>query len=214
MSELPLFPLKTVVFPGMPMPLHIFEERYKQMINECLAAKRPFGIVCIEEGAAEYDSNVQTCLVGCTVEILQVQKLEDGRLFIMTVGQERFRISQLDRTLKPYLIGDVKLMPYQEEPQRELLQAANQLEQLLRDYLLILVEAGKAEVDFEQLPHDPETLVGIAASLLDTSLDKKQQLLETNALSKMMEYLIAQYEHEVKLMKMMPKDEPGLFSLN
>ncbi|MCA9927716.1 MAG: LON peptidase substrate-binding domain-containing protein [Anaerolineales bacterium] len=202
------------MFPGMPMPLHIFEERYKQMINECVEAKRPFGIVCIEAGEAEYDTDVQPYSVGCTVDIVQVQKLEDGRFFIMTIGQERFRIARLKHTAKPYLVGDVTTLSYREESQNVLAQAANRLGSLLREYLSILVAAGKAEVDLEQLPQDPESLAGTAASLLDISLERKQRLLETNSLSKMIKHLIALFEREVKLLQMMPQDDSERFSLN
>ncbi len=214
MADLPLFPLKTVVFPGMPMPLHIFEDRYKQMIEECIETKRPFGIVMIEEGSAEYDTNVIPHQVGCTVDIMQVQKFEDGRFFIMAVGQERFRITDLKRGIKPYLVGTVSRLAYQDEPLSLLKEAAQQLKPEVIKYLEILAKAGKVEVDVTQLPDDPEALAGIAASLLDTDMEKKQSLLEINRLSRVLNYLTAIYEHEVKLLQMMPLDAYGVFSLN
>ena len=214
MSDLPLFPLKTVVFPGMPMPLHIFEERYKQMIEECIETKRPFGIVMIDEGSPEFDTNVKPHLVGCTVDIMQVQKLEDGRFFIMTVGQERFRITALKRDEKPYLVGDVSRLAYHDEPRAQLEEAAQQLKPEVVEYLEILAEAGKVEVDISQLPDDPEALAGIAASLLDTDMEKKQSLLEINRLSQVLNYLTTIYAQEVKLLRMLPPDGYGVFSLN
>jgi len=214
MSDLPLFPLKTVVFPGMPMPLHIFEDRYKQMIEECIEAKRPFGIVMIAEGAAEYDTHVKPHRVGCTVDIMQVQKLEDGRFFIMAVGQERFRITDLKRNIKPYLVGTVSKLTYRDEPPSLLAEAAQQLKPEVIKYLEILAQAGKVEVDITQLPDDPEALAGIAASLLDTDMEKKQSLLEINQLSRVLNYLTAIYGQEVKLLRMMPPDAYGVFSLN
>ena len=214
MSDLPLFPLKTVVFPGMPMPLHIFEDRYKQMIEECLETKRPFGIVMIAEGFAEHDPNVQPRLVGCTVDIKQVQRLADGRVFIMAVGQERFRIIQLKRDIKPYLVGTISKLTYQNEPFTLLEESALQLKPAVIEYLEILANAGKVEVDITQLPDDPESLAGIAASLLDTDLDKKQTLLEINRLSQVLTYLAVAYEQELKLLRMMPSNESSVFSLN
>lgn len=214
MSDLPLFPLKTVVFPGMPMPLHIFEERYKQMIEECIETKRPFGIVMIEEGAAELDSNVKPHRVGCTVDIMQVQKLEDGRFFIMTIGQERFRITDLKRDVKPYLVGTISTLAYQDESPALLEEAAQQLKPEVIEYLEILAKAGKVEVDINQLPDDPESLAGIAASLLDTEMEKKQSLLEINRLSLVLNYLTTIYKQEVKLLRMMPPNAFGVFSLN
>ena len=95
MFEIPLFPLNTVMFPDMPMPLHIFEDRYKLMIKTCIEEKRPFGIVLIREGTAENGPLATPHDIGCTVEITQVQTMEDGRMLIMVIGQERFRILSL-----------------------------------------------------------------------------------------------------------------------
>src|SRR6267378_2518946 len=88
--ELPLFPLETVLFPGVPLPLHIFEPRYKEMIGECLARKSLFGVVrAQDEGVTE---------IGCTAEIIAVtKKYEDGRLEIVTEGRERFEVLEVNR---------------------------------------------------------------------------------------------------------------------
>src|SRR5206468_620193 len=82
---LPLFPLETVLLPGTPLPLHIFEPRYKEMISECLADDSPFGVVrALESGIAE---------IGCTAEIISVtKKYEDGRLDLIAEGRRRFEI--------------------------------------------------------------------------------------------------------------------------
>ncbi|HQF70729.1 MAG TPA: LON peptidase substrate-binding domain-containing protein, partial [Promineifilum sp.] len=69
MYELPLFPLNLVLFPGMPLPLHIFEERYKEMVADCLRENRPFGVVLIAEGRAEGGAPARPHVVGCTAEI-------------------------------------------------------------------------------------------------------------------------------------------------
>src|SRR5262249_58163281 len=86
---LPLFPLVVVLLPGAPLPLHIFEPRYKEMINECLAQKTPFGIVRTKE-----ESFVN---VGCTAEIINVlKKYDDGRMNILAEGQRRFEVLQVN----------------------------------------------------------------------------------------------------------------------
>src|SRR5690606_11558427 len=110
MYEIPLFPLNVVLFPGMPLPLHIFEERYKTMIADCIRENRPFGVVLIEEGSAEQGPLAKPVAIGCTAEIAQVQPLDEGRMFIMTVGRERFRIVRLEYG-KPYLVGLVEAAP-------------------------------------------------------------------------------------------------------
>lgn len=90
MDLLPIFPLELVLFPDTPLPLHIFEPRYKEMIGECLAQKSAFGVVrAVEKGLAE---------VGCTAEILEVtKKYDDGRLDILTEGRRRFEVQQIDQ---------------------------------------------------------------------------------------------------------------------
>ncbi|HUK26613.1 MAG TPA: LON peptidase substrate-binding domain-containing protein [Terriglobales bacterium] len=87
---LPLFPLEAVLLPGTPLPLHIFEPRYQEMIGECLAEKIPFGVVRTkEEGVAE---------IGCTAEILNVaKKYEDGRMDILTEGRRRFEVMEVNQ---------------------------------------------------------------------------------------------------------------------
>ena len=87
---MPIFPLELVLFPETPLPLHIFEPRYKEMIGECLLQGAPFGVVrAVEKGLAE---------VGCSAEILEVtKKYDDGRLDILTEGRRRFEIRQLDQ---------------------------------------------------------------------------------------------------------------------
>ncbi len=96
---LPLFPLDVVLFPGTPMPLHIFEPRYKEMIGECLESKGPFGIVRTK------DSGVVD--VGCTAEILEVTKrYEDGRLDILTEGRRRFELVEVNEE-RSFLRGEV-----------------------------------------------------------------------------------------------------------
>ncbi|MCA9971687.1 MAG: LON peptidase substrate-binding domain-containing protein, partial [Anaerolineales bacterium] len=110
--ELPLFPLNTVLFPGMYLPLHIFEPRYKEMIRLCLDEKRPFGVVYIQDGQAEGGPLPEPHTVGCTAHIMQMQPLEDGRMNIMTIGRDRFRVLAVERE-RPYLVGQVERIPLQ-----------------------------------------------------------------------------------------------------
>jgi ATP-dependent Lon protease len=100
MKRLPLFPLGLVLLPGMTLPLHIFEERYKQMISECLAADTAFGIVWFD------GQSIRS--VGCTALVIKVvHRYEDGRMDILTKGQRRFFTEALVEE-KPYLEADVR----------------------------------------------------------------------------------------------------------
>jgi Lon protease-like protein len=104
MFSLSLFPLNTVLFPGMPISLHIFEDRYKQMINLCIDTRQTFGVVLIREGDEALGLLAEPYPVGCTAQITQVERLADGRMNIIAVGLERFQILSLNAE-KPYLMG-------------------------------------------------------------------------------------------------------------
>ncbi|MEM7335140.1 MAG: LON peptidase substrate-binding domain-containing protein, partial [Chloroflexota bacterium] len=207
------FPLNVVVFPGMPMPLHIFEERYKEMINECLSEEQPFGIILIEQGSAEGDKNVVPRRIGCTVEISQVERLDDGRMYIMTFGQNRFKLQKVDRKKRPYLTGSVEYLELNKE-----LEGGDdkydRLKKLLTQYLEHLQKAGEVQFDVLQLPTEIDALAYIAASLLNIENDKKQSLLESNNLQKIVDYLLVVFQKEVSLLKMKPAEDMGAFSMN
>lgn len=101
--KIPLFPLDTVLFPGVPLPLHIFEDRYREMIRTCIAGRAPFGVVrARREGLA---------VIGCTAVVVRVlHQYPDGRSDILTQGVERFEIEQLDDSYS-YLQAEVDLLP-------------------------------------------------------------------------------------------------------
>ena len=102
MSLLPLFPLDLVLLPGTPLPLHIFEPRYKEMISECLEQNRPFGVVRAKDGSIAE--------IGCTAEIITVtKKYDDGRMDIVTQGRERFEVMQLNQE-RSFLQAEVVLL--------------------------------------------------------------------------------------------------------
>src|SRR5712692_10962431 len=109
---LPLFPLEQVVlFPGMSLPLHIFEERYKVMIGACQVTDRLFGVLLIKSGS-EVGAPAQPERVGCTARMLRIDRLPDGRMTILTIGEQRFRLQGPARMMsEAYLIGDVRLLP-------------------------------------------------------------------------------------------------------
>src|SRR5205807_355 len=107
---LALFPLDVVLFPGAPLPLHIFEPRYKEMIGECLEAKSPFGLV-----RAHDDSNA-VAGIGCSAEILNViKRYDDGRLDILTTGRRRFEVLELDQE-RAFLRAEVMFFDDDAEP--------------------------------------------------------------------------------------------------
>ena len=130
-SLLPLFPLDLVLFPGTPLPLHIFEPRYREMISECLDQKKSFGVVrAKEEGVAE---------IGCTAEIITVtQKYPDGRMDIVTEGRERFEVMQVNQE-RSFLQADVLYL--QDEPDQA---SAEEIAQALKLQGEIFALAGSS----------------------------------------------------------------------
>jgi len=212
--EMPLFPLNVVLFPGWPMPLHIFEPRYLEMVRTCVNEKKPFGVVLIKEGQPEFDIAVEPHDIGCSVAITQVEKLEDGRLLIMTVGQERFRILSLRRD-RPYLVGEVEPLPFTPENPEPLHKAARHLHPLVVNYLTTLTElVDDIEFDTSQVPTQPEALSYMAAALLQIPLETKQSLLEARRVSSLLKYLYGVYQQEIDLLKRFPSQNMGTFSVN
>ena len=213
MIELPLFPLNTVLFPDMPIPLHIFEDRYKQMIRACVEEQRPFGIVLIQEGEAENGPLAIPYEVGCTAEIIEAKPLDDGRLIIMAIGQQRFRIISLKRD-KPYLVGLVEYLSLEDENEQILTTGIRRLRPLVIEYLQLLSRLGDVEFDPQQVPLTAEDLVYLAAAVIQVPTDKKQTFLVADKATQLLQDLRVTYKQEIDLMRYMPKTDQGLFSIN
>jgi Lon protease-like protein len=171
--ELPLFPLPLVLFPNMMVPLHIFEERYKTMINGCLEAGRRFGIVL----ALGQDVEADTVRIGCTARIVRVERLSEGRMNIEVVGEERFRVLDSHEN-RPYRTGVVESYADSPLPEDQLRDLADEVRELLSEFLnLHLRRMGREQVSFE-LPPDPATLSFTASCVLPIEASGKQTLLE------------------------------------
>ena len=160
MSEmLPLFPLGTVLYPGLLLPLHIFEDRYRQLVRDLLAnGEAPrFGVVAIREGRETGVSGVSALYpVGCTAVLRQVQKYPDGRYDIVTVGVQRFRLLSVDDS-QPYLRGEVEMLPDGAGDPAEAELAARAVRPAFSDYLRALASLAQ---------HDPQQ-AGAAAAAAD-----------------------------------------------
>jgi Lon protease-like protein len=202
MFELPLFPLNTVLFPGMPLPLHIFEDRYKQMINNCLEEKEPFGVVLIRNGKEALGPLAQPHSIGCTARIVEVQKLSDGRMNITSVGERRFRIISLNYD-SPYLIGNVEYYPLDEGDSEQLLKVAGSLVPKVKQYMHILNEVEEIDLDPEHLPGDPLILAHLSAVLLQIPTEKKQELLTSASALDLLNSANQIYRREIAFMRAM-----------
>ncbi len=173
--DLRLFPLNSVLFPGMRMPLHIFEERYKLMIRECIEEDAPFGVLLIREGN-EVGGPAVPHQVGTTARILQVEYLDDGRMNIFTIGQQRFRIVAINTT-QPYLRGEVeplRQLPAGDAAYSVLARAQQQFDDYLKTYFAIADQWIRATY----LPDDPGEAADYIAARMDVAPLLKQELLE------------------------------------
>ena len=161
MALLPLFPLELVLLPGTPLPLHIFEPRYKEMIGECISAEAPFGVVrAFEEGIAE---------VGCTAEIITVTKeYPDGRLDLICEGRKRFEVIEVNRD-RSFLQAEVLIVP--DDPEAAIQEERVKAVQL---HLEILSMAGAVQ---DLSAADQNQLSFYLAGSLPLDLDFKQKLL-------------------------------------
>lgn len=170
--ELPLFPLHLVLFPGRPLPLHVFESRYRRLLNDCLDADRRFGVVAIRCGQ-EAGGPAEIYEVGTVAEIQTVTPLPDGRSDITTRGVQRFRVHDFVEGA-PYLTGVVELLD-DDPPSPDDWGHAQHLRELLAPYL---EQLGAPEELVERLPEDPNELAYLAAAALQAEVPQQQQLLE------------------------------------
>lgn len=175
--RLRLFPLNAVLFPGAVLNLHIFESRYKQMINECLESGEGFGVALIAEGAEAGDPNVTPHAIGSIAEIVDVQPLPFGRYFISTIGRERFKISEIV-TREPYLVveADVIEEDFTTEDD-EISEVNDRVRSLFVEYLELVVEFSGQSTAVE-IPEDAQSASFVIGDALQIAEAVKQRLLE------------------------------------
>ena len=170
--ELPLFPLSDLVlFPGLPLPLHIFEFRYRIMMNTILATDRCFGVLRVNP------LNGQIANVGCCAKIMDFQRLSDGRMKMLTLGQQRFQIVDYVRE-KPYYIG---LVEWMEDGQsaKDLEPITQEVKQLLHDVIHLSSKLTDQEIELPvELPSLPVDLSYWVASRFERAPSEQQILLE------------------------------------
>jgi uncharacterized protein len=182
--KLPLFPLNTVLFPGAPLTLHIFEERYRLMIERCLEQSGPFGVVLIREGD-EVGGDATPHNVGTTAMIGDSAQLDDGRYYLTAVGQRRFRIQYIAQR-QPYLLALVAYLP-EETGGPAIVAAANQLRALYTRYWLALAAATGHQHQPEELPENVVGLTYWMAQRLQVDNIHKQRWLEADVATRLRE---------------------------
>lgn len=176
-TRLPLFPLGSVLVPGLVLPLHIFEPRYRVLVEALMAlpegAPRQFGVVAIRAGHEVGEGNVQALhAVGCTAELREVTPYSDGRFDVVTVGETRFRLEGIDESAgTPYLTGLVDLLP-EEDGEGDLEALTDRVIEQFAEYRAAL------EVDVTELPDDPRVVSYLVAAAVILDVPERQALLE------------------------------------
>jgi Lon protease-like protein len=168
----------------MVLPLHIFEDRYKLMIQHCLKEERPFGVVLIQEGI-EVGGGAVPHQVGTTAVIAGVNHLEDGRFNIATVGSERFRLHGV-RHDQPYLVGTAEPWPLQGEESDQAWALLKPVRNLFDRYLELAAEAQGNEIEVEEMPTEPRMMALLVAIGLQLPMPQKQKLLSQPTVAAML----------------------------
>ncbi len=219
--DLPLFPLNTVLFPRMVLPLHIFEPRYREMITRCLEEEIAFGVVLIKEGE-EVGETAEPYSVGTIARILDSKSLPDGRMNLVTMGVVRFRILQT-YTDHPYLSGDIERLEDEMGELSALPRVTRVAQQIFVEYMADLAQASNTAIDKEKLnvPEDPQILSFAIAVNLQISNEEKQTLLEIDTVEGRLRHEITLLERErdfVRRLKasrnFLPGNDEGSFSKN
>lgn len=204
-SELPLFPLPMVLFPGVPLPLHIFEPRYRRMLEDISATNNLFGLSYLEDLT---ENEVPPAgHVGCVAEVTETQTLPDGRSNILTVGVIRYRIESYVERNDPYLVARVSFFEDDHEDDELLrasaLEVASTFTRIARAVRLINDERANLP-DISDT--DPQRLSFLVAAAVELDTNAKQTLLETpstserlNRLREILSLVVDNYEERARI---------------
>lgn len=205
--SLPLFPLERVVlFPGMALPLHIFEERYKLMIGTCQVTDRLFGVLLLKSGREVGRAQAEPMLVGCTARILEIQRLPEGRMNILAVGESRFRLSEPpSRSPDGYFLGQASIMTTEDVGGDVPSALVESVEKRCREYLDLLGKVGGREpaIELKVAPGDALSLSFLVGGLLRVSADERQGLLEQDDVSQRLRMERTLLRREVQTLRLM-----------
>ncbi len=204
--EIPLFPLAVVLFPGTPLPLHIFEPRYRRLLADVQAGDKLFGLSYFGEAEAGEDRPAVGHL-GCVAQVRDVQELPDGRSNILTIGQLRYRLDGYIDTDTPYLVGRVSYFADELEAESELLPLAAEVLDLFMRIARAIRTINDDHSDLPELPAtDPEHLSFLVAAAIELNDEVKLELLEMRSTAERLRRLrtfllraVDDYEYRAKI---------------
>ena len=204
--ELPLFPLPVVLFPGMPMPLHIFEERYRQMLTDIRASNNLFGLSYFDSSASEKDIP-PTGHIGCVAEITETQGLPDGRSNVLAVGIVRYQVEDYVERDDPYLVVRVNFFEDEDEGTQKLHADAREVAAMFMRVANAIRVTNDERGNLPDITDtEPQKLSFLVAAAMELEPDVKQQLLELRSTSERLHRLgdflarvVKSYEERARL---------------
>ncbi|HVG35414.1 MAG TPA: LON peptidase substrate-binding domain-containing protein [Pyrinomonadaceae bacterium] len=205
--ELPLFPLPVVLFPGVPLPLHIFEPSYRQMLADIRARDSLFGLSFFDASAAVEHEFPPAGHVGCAAEVTEVEPLADGRFNIMTIGLIRYRVEAYLDQGDPYLLGEVSFFEDEQEDESLLQTRASQVTDIFLRIARAVRILNDERAALPELPEtEPERLSFLVAAAVDLDIEVKQELLELRSTAERLKRLrdllgrvVAGYEERARV---------------
>jgi Lon protease-like protein len=174
--EIPLFELGVVLFPHMPLPLHVFEERYRAMLRHCDEQGTGFGVVAIREGR-EVGGGAVAYEVGTLAQIRREERAPDGRANLLVTGATRFRVVRRVHT-HPFPAGEVEYLQDDPGPAEDLQRLTGEVREAFHRYAAALQQLASQRPSIDDLPDDPELLGYLCAAALQVEVPHKQRLLE------------------------------------
>ena len=182
-SELPLFPLPLVLFPGVPLPLHIFEPRYRQMLSDIRVHDNLFGLSYFDASASEAEIPLAGH-IGCAAEVTEIQPLPDGRSNILTIGLIRYRVEAYVDRGDPYLVGQVSFFEDEAEDEEALARRGREVANLfMRIARAVRIINDERAVLPDLSDTDPEHLSFLVAAAMEMDTEVKQEMLELRSTS-------------------------------
>lgn len=177
LEELPIFPLATVLFPGAILPLHIFEDRYKQMIRFASEHGNMFGLSYRNDASVARETPPEPGSVGCIAKIHAVLPLEEGRMNVVSVGTVRYRVVGLNQ-VTPFVTAKVEPFADDLEADEDLPEVFESMLERCKEFLAAVQALDDPPPAIDDPPEDPEALSLLIASALPIDNDVKQSLLE------------------------------------
>lgn len=205
-SELPIFPLSIVLFPGVPLPLHIFEPRYRQMLSDIQAGNNLFGLCYFDSSTAETEIP-PAGQIGCVAEVTEAQPLPDGRSNILTIGLIRYRIEEYLERGDPYLLARVSFFEDDNEDTDRLRKSSREVAESFTRIARAVRIINDERANLPDISDtEPQRLSFLVAAAMEVDLDAKMELLELrstserlNRLREMLTHALSNYEERARV---------------